>query len=83
MDSILAKFDARGETTRIFIASMTFVTSLALNEAMKNTLKLIPTGHFQLLSEWIYAIIVICILILILKLRTVSLVRRLRVAKTS
>ena len=86
MDSIIAKFDARGETIRIFIASMTFVTSLALNEAIKSTLKLIPTGNIQLLSEWMYAILVICMLIIILKVRSIAVSRhtlRLRATKTS
>ena len=78
MDSASAKFSARGETIKIFIASMTLVTSLALNEAIKDTLKLIPTGNYLLASEWIYAILVITILIVILKVRSVAALRHAR-----
>ena len=63
-------FNVRSEVLNIFIAALTLMTSLALNEAIKDTLNIIPMTTYQLLSKWIYATIVISILIIILMFRS-------------
>ena len=60
------KFNVREELFNILITAMTLVTSLAINEAIKDTINLIPIGKYKVLSKWIYAMIIISILITIL-----------------
>ena len=64
------KFNVREELFNILITAMTLVTSLAINEAIKDTINLIPTGKYKVLSKWTYATIVISILITILVIKS-------------
>ena len=64
------KSSVQAELSTILISAMALVTSLAINEAIKYTISLIPTSTHQLLSKWSYVMIVVSILIMILMIRS-------------
>ncbi len=63
------KNSVQAELSTILISAMALSTSLAINEAIKYTISLIPTSAHQLLSKWSYVMILVSILIMILMIR--------------